>query len=242
MRPVNKGASPYTSIQEYRDALPYLESRIGIYCSYCGAIIDHAPEIEHVVSKSKGGDKTEWKNLLLACKYCNTRKSNKTTSENKNDYLWPDENNTELAYTYAGGIPRVNSPILLELDPSGNIAQKAEKLFELVELGNIPAPKDKDRRFKQRIETYTSARISLKKWKKLKETEYKEDSKELIAEIVRSKGFFSVWLEVFKDEPEIKNMLFDIFPGTETRFFDADGNVRPILRIEELEAATEAAT
>ena len=82
----------------------------------------------------------------------------------------------------------------------------------------------------------------MKKWKKLKETEYKEDSKELIAEIVRSKGFFSVWLEVFKDEPEIKNMLFDIFPGTETRFFDADGNVRPILRIEELEAATEAAT
>lgn len=78
MRPVNKGTSPYTPIQEYRDALPYLESRIGIYCSYCGAIIDHAPEIEHVVSKSKGGDKTEWKNLLLACKYCNTRKSNKT--------------------------------------------------------------------------------------------------------------------------------------------------------------------
>ena len=53
MRPVNKGTSPYTPIQEYRDALPYLESRIGIYCSYCGAIIDHAPEIEHVVSKSK---------------------------------------------------------------------------------------------------------------------------------------------------------------------------------------------
>lgn len=95
---VNKGTSPYTPIQEYRDALPYLESLLGIYCSYCGAIIDHAPEIEHVVSKSKGGDKTEWKNLLLACKYCNTRKSNKTTSENKNDYLWPDENNTELAY------------------------------------------------------------------------------------------------------------------------------------------------
>ena len=28
MRPVNKGTSPYTPIQEYRDALPYLESRI----------------------------------------------------------------------------------------------------------------------------------------------------------------------------------------------------------------------
>ena len=42
------------------------------------------------IIKDKGGDKTEWKNLLLACKYCNTRKSNKTTSENKNDYARAD--------------------------------------------------------------------------------------------------------------------------------------------------------
>jgi len=37
MRPVNKGLSPYESIGEYSEALPYLEDRIGIYCSYCGA-------------------------------------------------------------------------------------------------------------------------------------------------------------------------------------------------------------
>ena len=28
MRPVNKGASPYTSIREYGDALPYLEDTV----------------------------------------------------------------------------------------------------------------------------------------------------------------------------------------------------------------------
>ncbi len=54
--------------------------------------------------------------------------------------------------------------------------------------------------------------------------------------------FFSVWMEVFKDEPVVKRTLIEIFPGTETRFFDADGNVRPILHVEELEAATETAT
>lgn len=242
MRPVNKGASPYTSIREYGDALPYLEERIGIYCSYCGAKIDHAPEIEHVVSKSKRGDKTEWKNLLLACKYCNTRKSNHTTPENKNDYLWPDENNTELAYSYIGGIPKVNSQILSALDASGETAQKAENLYELVKLGNVPEPGDKDRRFRQRNKAFDDASYSLQNWKKLKETDGKAAMKDQIIRTAKNAVFFSVWMEVFKEEPEMKNALLEAFPGTETRFFDADGNVKPILHVEELEAATEVAT
>ena len=74
MRPINKGESPYKKINEYKDALPYLERRIGMYCSYCEFSIPHVPEVEHVVSKSKGGDLTDWNNLNLGCKYCNTRK------------------------------------------------------------------------------------------------------------------------------------------------------------------------
>ena len=61
MRPINKGESPYKKINEYKDALPYLERRIGMYCSYCEFSIPHVPEVEHVVSKSKGGDLTDWK-------------------------------------------------------------------------------------------------------------------------------------------------------------------------------------
>lgn len=242
MRPVNKGTSPYESIDKYSEALPYLEDRIGIYCSYCGAKIDHAPEIEHVVSKSKGGDRTEWKNLLLACKYCNARKSNRTTPENKDDYLWPDENNTELAYSYIGGIPKVNSQALLALDASGDTAQKAENLYNLVKLGNIPEPGDKDRRFKQRNKAFDDASHSLQNWEKLKETDGKVAIKDQIIRTAENAGFFSVWMEVFKDEPEMKNALLTAFPGTETRFFDLDGNVKPILHVEELEAAPESAT
>ena len=78
MRPVNKGDSPYQKIKSYGDALPYLEKRLGIYCSFCEMRINHVPEVEHVASKTRGGDLTAWNNLLLGCKYCNSRKSNKT--------------------------------------------------------------------------------------------------------------------------------------------------------------------
>lgn len=49
-----------------------------MYCSYCEFPIPHVPEVEHVVSKSKGGDLTDWNNLNLGCKYCNTRKKAQT--------------------------------------------------------------------------------------------------------------------------------------------------------------------
>ena len=79
MRPVNKGESPYQFIKDYKDAQSFLENRIGIYCSYCEMPIINAPEVEHIVSKTNGGDKTKWENLLLGCKYCNSRKLSITT-------------------------------------------------------------------------------------------------------------------------------------------------------------------
>ena len=107
MRPINKGTSPYREISNYSEALPYLERRIGVYCSYCEFRIDHVPEVEHISSKSKGGDRTDWNNLLLACKYCNSRKSKKTSADDIEEYLWPDTDNTAIAFSYENGIPRI---------------------------------------------------------------------------------------------------------------------------------------
>lgn len=64
MRPVNKGKSPYQKINDYSEALPYLEKRLGGYCSYCEFPIKHVPEVEHIASKANGGDRTDWNNLL----------------------------------------------------------------------------------------------------------------------------------------------------------------------------------
>lgn len=192
MRPVNKGESPYDSIPDYSKALPHLEQRIGLYCSYCEFRIDHLPEVEHVSSKSEGGDKTDWSNLLLGCKYCNTRKSHIVTPTNKNQYLWPDTDNTALAYSYTGGFPKINIGILKQLDSSGQLLRKAENLYELVKLGNIPGTGEKDRRFKKRIEVYGIAETSLHQWQTIAD---KEDPAAMgflhqTIELAKQTGFF----------------------------------------------------
>jgi hypothetical protein len=92
------------------------------------------PEVEHIAAKTKGGDLTAWDNLLLGCKYCNTRKGIKVTTENVEKFLWPDRYNTALAYTYDYGVPKVHETLLETVDPSGDVLNKAQNLFELVKL------------------------------------------------------------------------------------------------------------
>jgi len=222
MRPVDKGDSPYEKIDKYQDALPYLEEKIGLYCSYCEMPIRHVPEVEHVVSKSNGGELTAWENLNLGCKYCNSRKSSKTTPDNKNDYLWPDEDNTAIAYLYTNGFPMVNKDVLNKLDTTGMYFQKAQNTYDLVELGKIPGIGDKDRRFAERNATYYKARRSLENWQHVKDApeQFRNDMKDQIIMTATADGFFSVWMTVFSDEPQILLALIDRFPGTRRECYD----------------------
>lgn len=225
MRPLNKGEAPYVKISDYAEALPYLEERIGLYCSYCGFPIKHVPEVEHISAKSEGGDRTAWSNLLLGCKYCNTRKSKKVTPLNKNAYLWPDQYNTAIAYQYTDSIPKVNEETLIQLDPSGEYLKKAENLFGLLALDHIPGPGEKDRRFQSRFEVYTTAMNTLQHWKKMRTS--KEDTVrpflDTTIELAKYSGFFSIWTMVFTDEPVILRALLDAFPGTDRTYFDENG-------------------
>lgn len=225
MRPVNKGSSPYSSISQYQEALPYLEERLGCYCSYCGLPICHVPEVEHVISKSKEpASATKWENLLLGCKYCNTRKSNVIDSDNVNAYLWPDIYNTALAFRYDYGAPQINSTALLQIDPTGAALTKAENLFHLVKLSPLHSGKT-DRRTYKRNETYQKALIALDRWKRTGN----EDMKNQIIDTALFSGFFSIWTTVFMNEPEILNALIKAFPGTEKTCFDEYGLPKPIL-------------
>lgn len=222
MRPVNKGQSPYESIDKYADALPYLEERLGLYCSYCEFPISHVPEVEHISSKSKGGALTDWDNLLLGCKYCNSRKGSKVTPENRDKYLWPDIDNTALAYTYYDGVPNVNESDLNLIDPTGVRLEKAKNLFNLVDLSHIPIPNEKDRRFSERNKAYELAIESLNDWKSVKNDpdKYVEMMKSHIKKIAQLQGFFSVWMTVFADEPEIMNAIIEAFPATNRLYYD----------------------
>lgn len=231
MRPINKGPSPYTAISHYSEALPFLERTIGLYCSYCGFPLAHVPEVEHVAAKTEGGELTAWKNLLVGCKYCNTRKKAIVGKVNVDEYLWPDQYNTALAYTYENGMPAVNETDLLTVDPSGLALTKAKKLFNLVKLDNIPTPAEKDRRQNERNKVFEIALDSLADYQEGKVT-YPEHIDVLAKQIVRTAilgGFFSIWMTVFADEPEVLNALIDAFPGTEKEFFDESGVSKLIL-------------
>lgn len=226
MRPVNKGESPYEVISKYTEALPHLENAIGPYCSYCEFRISHVPEVEHVASKSRGGALTAWENLLLGCKYCNARKNAQVTPENVDDYMWPDQDNTALAYSYTGGIPTVNASVLNAVDPTGTKLAKAQKLFDLVKLANVPTPRQKDKRFHERNRAYELALESLGNWQKAKAStpEMMDVVKQQISYTARENGFFSVWMTVFADEPIMLNALINVFPGTNKAYFDEAGH------------------
>lgn len=195
--------------------------------------INHVPEVEHMISRKHGGDWTAWSNLLLGCKYCNTRKSAKTTPQNVEDYLWPDTDNTALAFSYTKGIPVVNENVLKGLDPTGSCCQKAQNTYDMVDLGNEPNLQrgDKDRRFLNRNASYHRALKSLENWQHVKDASewYQNDMKEQIMMTAAADGSFSVWMAVFEGEPQILLELIDRFPGTDRAYYDEHGKIKQIL-------------
>ena len=223
MRPVNKGESPYKNISSYQEAEPYLYERIGRYCSFCELPIFHVPEVEHKEGRHSGGELTQWENLLYSCKYCNTRKAQKIKKGQKNRWLWPDTDNTFLAFTYENGVPKINTEFLTSV--SENVYEKAYAIFTDLKLDFYPgSPKEKDKRWCKRIETVGIAEAAKKVWLKLKDTAYAEDELNQILTLAESNGFFSVWMTVFHDEPKVRLALISAFPGTAKECFDQNGN------------------
>lgn len=112
MRPVFKGECPKkandeeVAFKEPRLALPYLEARIGKYCCYCERRLPIGLETEHVSPKSKDrANELEWSNFLLGCKTCNTVKATKKLKPDS--VLWPDQDNTSLAFSYTKSFVRI---------------------------------------------------------------------------------------------------------------------------------------
>ena len=225
MRPVDKGVQPYCKLSDYNEAKPYLRERIGDYCSYCEFPIAHVPEVEHKESKSKGGEWLEWKNLLLSCKYCNTRKGTVIKAGEHDKWLWPDEHNTFLAFRYDNGMPSVNEEFL-KLLQDGSL-DKAKKVFDELKLGNIPKVPYDDCRYMKRMEVFNMAQHDLEVWNRHRN----DDNEDWLNQMLRKAklaGFFSVWMTVFKGEILVQKKLIEVFAGTDKNCFNQDGE--PVLR------------
>ena len=206
MRSVERGAWPTgddgrrISFRTYRYAKGPLVERIGEYCSYCERLGDL--HVEHVVPKSVEDElETEWSNFLLGCVNCNSRKS--CRNDSRQGYSWPDSDDTFAAFVYrSGGRVSVNDTL------AQGEYRKASALFGLVGLGEMGTRTDRRRR--KRHQAWEQAVM-------VRDLINDENSRVLAVNVALGTGFFSVWMEVFHDDENMRQRLIEEFPGTRTR-------------------------
>jgi hypothetical protein len=183
-------------------------------------------EVEHILPRNRGGEVLDWNNFLLSCKYCNTIKNDH--NDNLSDYLWPDIDNTDLAFSYSE---------TKEIKPKHSISHALKTLtknsIKLMGLDRLPggenSPTESDTRWRSRQMTWNLARLSYNDWK---EAPILQMAKQIAKTSLN--GHYSIWISVFKNEQivleEIDNLYFDIglykmFSQTAERKIRTNGNL-----------------
>jgi len=219
IRPVDKGSSP-TVYSRYQEAGPDLQRRIGDYCSYCERQIETHLAVEHIQPKSLvPGLQNSWDNFLLACVNCNSSKGN--TPINLPDFLWPDCDNTFLAFEYTcGGIIYPNQ------DLPATLQAKAQATIKLMGLDKDPGnqqpgrkPTHSDQRWKRRFDAWQLAEKDRQRLANNNSLEVRE----LIVENALGRGMFSIWWSVFDGDADMRRRLRIAFLGTDPGCFDCNG-------------------
>ena len=212
MRPVSKGNAPRI-YNRYDHARDDLFQQIGMYCSYCEMPIQNMAEVEHVIPLDNGGAELDWGNFLPACKYCNTSKSNRNLT--RDNYFWPDRDNTLRAFLYSQGI---------QISPALNLTiietACARATIDLCKLDRQPGsdnpPTERDTRWMGRDRAWNIAIDSLIN---LNEVPNEKMENQIVLTAIGT-GYFSVWMEVFHEERSIRQKLIEAFPGTAQDCFD----------------------
>ncbi len=225
MRPVERGAWPQTrdgsnvEFSHYRDARNELATRLGFYCSYCEMPKQEAIDVEHMAPKARAPHlERDWHNFLLACTACNSRKSDNPDPSRLDSYLWPDRDNTFAAIVWHDGFSATVSDKV-----SGAVAAKAAMTIQLTRLNATEPlrPKLKDLRRYHRMQAHSKALLN----KVLLENEpHSSGLRTSIAMTAVATGYFSVWMHVFADDPDMRRRFIDAFPGTARDCFDTSGN------------------
>lgn len=203
----------------YGQARPNLVRRLGDYCSYCEMRVTSGLAVEHIVSKKDDPTRErDWGNFLLACPSCNSTKARKVKSEaDTANYLWPHRDRSFDAFDYRAGAVRVAR----DLDPATQA--KAEATERMVGLSRRPhhglsrdqIQKGTDNRWRHRIEAHRVAKRALERLAKVASApQLRADQVDAIRDIARGHGFWSVWMTVFADHPDVQSALIDTFEGS----------------------------
>ena len=218
MRPIDRGPAPQ-EFDHYQEDKPFLVARLGDYCSYCERPIKTNLAVEHVLPKSLHPEsETDWNNFVLGCVNCNSTKGDKPVDRSLT--LLPDQDNTLLAFVYSS---------LGEVSPQESLSPSLEgmarSVLKLTGLDKFPDELEGElfiaalERWQQRSQAWHVAEESL-------ETLAEHDTPGLRRQILltaRNTGFFSVWLQVFREDANMCRSLILAFPGTSSDCFDDTG-------------------
>lgn len=222
MRPIERGESPIPNdFADYRDAFPFLVGRIGPFCSYCERRIPANLAVEHILPKSLHPTLAgRWDNFLLGCVNCNSTKKDQDVVFA--EIFLPDRDNTAAAFDYLA-----DGEVKPAAHLSGALLEIAERTLALTGLDRkaVDALDENSKvvaidRKNQRKEAWGLALSS-------KADFLDGDSPALRRQIVQAAvatGFFSIWMTVFSDSPEMRGLLLDGFKGTVKDCFDATGD------------------
>ena len=126
----------------------------------------------------------------------------------RDGYLWPDEDNTWVAFEYLPeGIVRVAGSL------SEHERARAKELSKLVGLERGPRrdPRASDLRWRKRREAWRVARVARQRYQE------NPDVVDLVIDLAKAHGFWSVWMTVFAEHSEVCDRLQREFPGTAIR-------------------------
>lgn len=215
MRPIRRAASlRQGDFSNYRDALPDLVSRLGMYCSYCERYVATQLAVEHIQPKGLPAYQHlqgRWENFLLACVNCNSTKKDKPVS--LSDVLLPDRDNTLAAYLYISGS---------EIQVSSHLNARAQQLalatLALVGLdqrGQAVADANGRLIALDRVKQRMLAWLKAERAKQLLASQPDNAAvAEMVVHLAQATGFFSIWMEVFRANPDMRRRFIDAFPGT----------------------------
>lgn len=223
MRPVERGNSPKAGdFADYRDAFPELVSRLGPYCSYCERRVPTLLAVEHIQPKGLYPSlEGRWDNFLLGCVNCNSTKGHQDVKLNA--VLLPDRDNTAAAFAY-----KPDGRIVLAHGLPAAVRPMAERVLSLTGLDK-PISRATDAngrlvavdRVGQRMEVWAIAEESKSD---LAANPHKAMRRQIVRTAV-AQGAFSIWMTVFADDPTMRRMLIEGFPGTARSCFDAVARV-----------------
>ncbi len=240
MRPIAKGPVPQIGekpkvVKHYQEWREDLRMRIGRYCCYCNIPLLSGAHVEHVFPKNPPegvikGSFLDWDNMLFACINCNSSKGNTPIADSL--FFLPEVHNTHLAFEYRviahpfklGQKACVPIPSQYSLVDSA----KARRTIDLLKLDDLKHDKgeEKDLRWHYRHQALLIAEQWKRGWDEIGHFQA-NNFIPLLLTAATAKGFFSIWMQVFSNVPQICLALIDAFPGTAKDCFDPNGHPIP---------------